>query len=71
MEDFKVHLKDLEKKDVSKWIVIPFDLEIKNADSESHLEDELIDVCESWSSEVKSFKRLLEQCEYCNQILKA
>jgi len=44
-EDFKVRFEDLEKMHVPDWIVAPFDLEIENADIESYLEDELVDMC--------------------------
>ena len=44
-KDVKVRFEDLEKIHVPDWIVAPFDLEIEYADSESHLEDELVDMC--------------------------
>ena len=43
-EDFKVYFENLEKIHVPDWIVTLFDLEIENADIESHVEDELVDL---------------------------
>ena len=44
-EDFKVRFEDLEKMHVPDWIVVPFDLEIENADIDSYLEDKFVDMC--------------------------
>ncbi|XP_076049445.1 zinc finger BED domain-containing protein 5-like [Oratosquilla oratoria] len=44
-KDFNMRFEDLEKMHIPDWIVTPFDVEIENADLESHLEDELVDMC--------------------------
>jgi len=44
IEDFKVRFDDLEKMKVPEWILTPFDVEIGNADIDSHLEVEFIDM---------------------------
>ena len=61
-EDFKVRFEDLEKMHVPDWIVAPFDLEIENADIDSYLDDELVDMCVDL--EAKSLFRSKSLCDY-------
>ncbi|XP_064117686.1 SCAN domain-containing protein 3-like [Macrobrachium nipponense] len=44
IEDFNVHFENLEWMKVPDWILTPFDVEIRNADIASHLEEEFTEM---------------------------
>lgn len=46
IEDIKVHFEDLKKIIVPEWILMPFDIEIGNADTALCLQEEFIEMTE-------------------------
>lgn len=44
IEDFKVHIEDLEKMKVLEWILTQFDVERRNGDINLYLQEEFIDM---------------------------